>query len=644
MYGAYTGSGKNDEEDEQGGLTNNTQSDYLANLLEGSHKKYERRLGKGPINSSLKPMRMGPGRGGTSLQRPSTQPRRPLMPALETAEKRQHYSGDTSSENVVIRDLALTNAFENSIRLSERVPVVVKSEPAGVPPIKSPDSGSFSMSLSESVNEGAQSREINENVPPGSVNVPQMQSNSNLGSIHLKQVPQTPLQSSFRSISQTSLEERLKKLSSGTPAQSSGNLLPSSHTNTNNSKDSKTSTTLKRNFSLTDVPPKPNLVPVIPFTPVVSVQPPQTPYTIQRLPSQTPHTIQHPSSKTPMAPKDQYLYINGGKYRVMRLLGKGGSSRVYEAFDENKPKVVAIKRVDLSDADESQTAGFVNEINMLSRLQSEERIVKLYDYETVESEDLLYVVMEKGETDLASLIKRYTSRNELTPAMIKHYWTEMLHGVSVIHRYGIIHKDLKPANFLLVAGQLKLIDFGIASSVQSDKTSVFIDTQLGTFNFMSPESIEDLNGPQFDSSGSRKPCIKISVKSDVWSLGCILYNLIYGKLPFGDIRNSLMKIKAITDKNHEISFPPLPEGLVENDEVLIPLLKSCLQRDPKARPGISELLAHPYVTGETVVKDKKQNDRLKALQHIQGLEGILSPNTLNRTKESLLSALHKEES
>ena len=136
--------------------------------------------------------------------------------------------------------------------------------------------------------------------------------------------------------------------------------------------------------------------------------------------------------------------------------------------------------------------GFINEINMLDRLQGQDRIIKLYDYENVvdENDELLYVVMEKGDTDLASLLKKYANNKELTPAMIKHYWTEMLHAVSCIHKMGIIHKDLKPANFMLVAGRLKLIDFGIASSVQTDKTSVMIDNQMGTFNYMSPESIQ----------------------------------------------------------------------------------------------------------------------------------------------------------
>ena len=66
--------------------------------------------------------------------------------------------------------------------------------------------------------------------------------------------------------------------------------------------------------------------------------------------------------------------------------------------------------------------------------------MRLFDHETVEQEDVLYVVMEKGDTDLSSLLKKYASKEEMTPAMIKHYWKEMLHAVSVIHRNGIIHK------------------------------------------------------------------------------------------------------------------------------------------------------------------------------------------------------------
>ena len=110
--------------------------------------------------------------------------------------------------------------------------------------------------------------------------------------------------------------------------------------------------------------------------------------------------------------REQILMIRGKRYRVMKLLGKGGSSRVYEAFDELRNQVVAIKRVNLEEADDETTRGYINEIGMLEKLQGEDRIVRLFDHETVEEENVLFVIMEKGDTDLASLLKKY-AKNEV---------------------------------------------------------------------------------------------------------------------------------------------------------------------------------------------------------------------------------------
>jgi len=344
-----------------------------------------------------------------------------------------------------------------------------------------------------------------------------------------------------------------------------------------------------------------------------------------------------PSLAPPPTSNSNILVIHNKRYRILKVLGKGGSSKVYEAVDEHKNNVVAIKQVDLSCTDEAQAAGYVNEINMLAKLQGEDRIVKLFDYENDQKREILYVVMEKGDTDLASLLKNYALHKEITPAMVKHYWTEMLHAVNVIHKRGIIHSDLKPANFLLVAGRLKLIDFGIASSVQSDMTSVMKDTQMGTFNFMSPEAIQDLSGggQRTDETGARKPLIKISYKSDVWSLGCILYNLAYGKMPFGDIKIPVMKLQAILNPDHQIPFP------TENvDPQLLSVIKACLTRDVKMRPSIEELLQHTYVTGIEAkpgatgpCPSALKSDMLARLE--TNLQGVLSPGTFQKMKRAL---------
>ena len=106
----------------------------------------------------------------------------------------------------------------------------------------------------------------------------------------------------------------------------------------------------------------------------------------------------------------------------------------------------------------------------------------------------------------------------------------MLKSVSVVHKMNIVHSDLKPANFLIVNGTLKIIDFGIASKISDDKTHVTKDNTMGTFNYMSPEAIQ---------SGEN---VKIGVKSDVWSLGCILYQMVYKKLPFGHIKEPWKKM------------------------------------------------------------------------------------------------------
>merc|ERR1719266_2972593 len=92
---------------------------------------------------------------------------------------------------------------------------------------------------------------------------------------------------------------------------------------------------------------------------------------------------------------------------------------------------------------------------------------------------------------------------------------------------------------------------------------------------------------------------KISPKADVWSLGCILYHMVYKKYPFGHIKMPVMKMQAIIDENHKISFPDDAQSLGGHDPKVVDVLKSCLQRKVQERASIDQLLKHPYLKGDT---------------------------------------------
>lgn len=204
--------------------------------------------------------------------------------------------------------------------------------------------------------------------------------------------------------------------------------------------------------------------------------------------------------------------------------------------------------------------------------------------------------MEIGEMDMHNFLNlRLNSDNaKFDPSFVRYYWKEMLECLQAVHEHDIVHSDLKPHNFVLVQGQLKLIDFGIANAIQTDETvNVHRDTQIGTPNYMSPESLLDSNA-QPDSRGrimSNVPkLMKLGKPSDVWSLGCILYQMTYGRAPFAHIQNQMQRCQAIINFNYAIEYPTMGIGNVPVPISLIKTLKRCLNRDQHQRPSCSELL------------------------------------------------------
>ncbi|XP_068586117.1 dual specificity protein kinase Ttk [Cebidichthys violaceus] len=335
---------------------------------------------------------------------------------------------------------------------------------------------------------------------------------------------------------------------------------------------------------------------------------------------------QVPCFQTPQASlsafSNETITIKGKQFFILKMIGRGGSSKVYQVLDHKK-QLFAVKYVDLEEADAQTIESYKNEIEHLNHLQQySDQIIKLYDYEITNS--YIYMRMECGNLDLNTWLR---NRKTVNPLERKFYWKNMLEAVHTIHKHGIVHSDLKPANFVIVNASLKLIDFGIANRIQPDVTSIMKDSQVGTLNYMPPEAIKDT------SSQAGKARSKISPKGDVWSLGCILYCMTYGKTPFQSITNQIAKLHAIIDRSHGIEFPDIAE------KDLLDVLKRCLVRNPRERISIAELLEHPYLQlkqqaspGPAVSECPSNRDLQKILTDLAALR---SPNSIVRAANNL---------
>eukprot|EP01019_Chilodonella_uncinata_P004008 GABU01004895.1.p1 GENE.GABU01004895.1~~GABU01004895.1.p1 ORF type:complete len:303 (-),score=76.10 GABU01004895.1:5-913(-) len=253
----------------------------------------------------------------------------------------------------------------------------------------------------------------------------------------------------------------------------------------------------------------------------------------------------------------------------MRTIGKGSYGVVYRATKENSPVVYAIKALPRSMGDTSS-----KESELLKQEVELHKTLKYFLltelHASLKTERTLYLVMEYcKDGDLQGKLNKY---KKLPESEALYYLKQIMSGLKYLVNSGIMHRDIKPANLLLSDDLIKVSDFGLAKKANETATS------LGTPLYMAPEIIF---GQQYDN------------KIDIWSVGCIYYELLFGVHPFDSSSHEQLQYKIrVHEKKGQLEFPahtPVSDGSKG-------LLNMMLKVNPANRASWDEVFNHPVLS------------------------------------------------
>jgi serine/threonine-protein kinase len=261
--------------------------------------------------------------------------------------------------------------------------------------------------------------------------------------------------------------------------------------------------------------------------------------------------------------------ILGSRYLIEVEAGEGGMGKVYRARDLDLDRTIALKIVRPELADQPQALSRLkHEISLASQI-SHKNVLRIHDLGEANGLRFVSMAWADGE-DLSHLLHRYGS---LPEERVLQLAVEICDGLAAAHDQGIIHRDLKPSNVLLdSAGHACIADFGLARLVDTTQPLSRNGEVHGTPRYMSPEQAE---GKLVDS------------RTDIYSFGLILYEMVTGKIPFKD--DSVFQTLALrvteAPENPKLVSPALSDRLAA-------IILRCLERDPRKRYGnAQELLA-----------------------------------------------------
>ncbi len=274
-------------------------------------------------------------------------------------------------------------------------------------------------------------------------------------------------------------------------------------------------------------------------------------------------------TETIEAPKEELTTgaIFAGRYQIIEELGKGGMGRVYRVLDKELKEEIALKLIKPEIASDKKTLERFNNELRLSRKVIHKNVSQMY--ELMDHQGTRFITMEyvSGE-DLRSSIRRF---GQLPTAKSISIAKQICEGLNEAHRLGVVHRDLKSNNIMIdKEGNVRIMDFGIARSIEA-KGITGAGVMIGTPEYMSPEQVE---GKEVDK------------RSDIYSLGIILYEMVTGRVPFeGDTPFTIgMKHKGEMPKNPKELNTQIPDDL--NNMIL-----KCLEKDKEKRYQSTEEVA-----------------------------------------------------
>jgi predicted Ser/Thr protein kinase len=311
---------------------------------------------------------------------------------------------------------------------------------------------------------------------------------------------------------------------------------------------------------------------------------PPSPKTPAHSPSRPPSgsSQRNPSSRTSSSAEYQLnegRFLPGrliaGRYRIIALLGKGGMGEVYRADDLTLGQAVAMKFLpDEATSDEGLLERFRNEVRMARRV-SHPNVCRVYDVGDVDGQTFYTMEYVDGE-DLSSLLRRI---GRLPQDKAVEIARQLCAGLAAAHTKGVLHRDLKPANIMLDGrGQAVIMDFGLAGIADNIRGP---EVRSGTPAYMSPEQIEGT---------------EVTMRSDIYALGLVLYEVFTGKRAFAE--KAAEKVAGALH-GHADRTPSRPSSVLKDlDPIVEKVILRCLEISPASRPATALAVAAALPGGD----------------------------------------------